>query len=325
MPEVHNHLNDLHQYDNISDEELEKLSDDMKWRIEHHKMHDKHKGHEAMHSEMLLVLIVTLIIAQIILLQWKKRHFKSYQLITLIFMWITPIIFCIQFHWFRFIIVWLLFTLISSTLFYRSSRKQIDGSTPRLVYRWFFFIYQASYICGIAGYILIILTLFGFNLIVQIKHQTTMDLGFVIIFYAIYFGVIGRDFAEVCSEKLAVRIGYYSKNGLPSRYLDEGVCAVCGNEVHLNIDTEKQNEKTFQLNCNHMFHEFCIRGWCIVGKKETCPYCNEKVDLKRMFPTPWERPHMMYAALLDWVRYLVTWQPVIILIVQGINYGLGLS
>jgi len=36
------------------------------------------------------------------------------------------------------------------------------------------------------------------------------------------------------------------------------------------------------------FHEFCIRGWCIVGKKQTCPYCKEKVDLKRLFPNPWE-------------------------------------
>ena len=35
------------------------------------------------------------------------------------------------------------------------------------------------------------------------------------------------------------------------------------------------------------FHEFCIRGWCIVGKKQTCPYCKEKVDLKRMFHNPY--------------------------------------
>ena len=38
------------------------------------------------------------------------------------------------------------------------------------------------------------------------------------------------------------------------------------------------------------FHEFCIRGWCIVGKKQTCPYCKEKVDLKRMFPSPYPLP-----------------------------------
>ena len=35
------------------------------------------------------------------------------------------------------------------------------------------------------------------------------------------------------------------------------------------------------------FHEFCIRGWCIVGKKQICPYCQEKVDLKRLFKNPY--------------------------------------
>lgn len=39
----------------------------------------------------------------------------------------------------------------------------------------------------------------------------------------------------------------------------------------------------------------------------------------------WERPHVLYGNLLDWIRYLVAWQPVIILIVQGINWSLGLE
>ena len=34
---------------------------------------------------------------------------------------------------------------------------------------------------------------------------------------------------------------------------------------------------------------------------------------------------MLYGNLLDWVRYLVAWQPVILLIVQGVNYVLGLE
>lgn len=40
--------------------------------------HEKHKGHEAMHSEMVLILFATLIVAQIALVQWKKRHYRSY-------------------------------------------------------------------------------------------------------------------------------------------------------------------------------------------------------------------------------------------------------
>lgn len=34
---------------------------------------------------------------------------------------------------------------------------------------------------------------------------------------------------------------------------------------------------------------------------------------------------MMYGQLLDWLRYLVAWQPVIIGLVQGINFVLGLE
>jgi hypothetical protein len=55
------------------------LSEEQRWRLEHAKMHEKHKGHEQMHMEMFLILIVTLVVAQVALVQWKRRHFKSYQ------------------------------------------------------------------------------------------------------------------------------------------------------------------------------------------------------------------------------------------------------
>ena len=42
-------------------------------------MHEKHRGHEAMHAEMAFILLLTLIVAQIALVQWKIHHFKSYQ------------------------------------------------------------------------------------------------------------------------------------------------------------------------------------------------------------------------------------------------------
>lgn len=51
-------------------------------RIEHIKLHEKHKGHESMHAEMVVILLVTLIIAQVVLVEWKKRHYKSYSVIS---------------------------------------------------------------------------------------------------------------------------------------------------------------------------------------------------------------------------------------------------
>jgi len=42
-------------------------------------MHEKHRGHESMHAEMVLILVSTLVFAQLLLVQWRKRHFRSYQ------------------------------------------------------------------------------------------------------------------------------------------------------------------------------------------------------------------------------------------------------
>jgi hypothetical protein len=39
----------------------------------------------------------------------------------------------------------------------------------------------------------------------------------------------------------------------------------------------------------------------------------------------WEKPHILYGNLLDWIRYLVAWQPVIVIGVQGINWIMGLE
>lgn len=84
---------------------------------------------------------------------------------------------------------------------------------------------------------------------------------------------------------------------MPTRTLEPGVCAVCGNKLLVLEHEEGVIENTFKLSCEHVFHEFCIRGWCIVGKKQTCPYCKEKVDLKKMFHNPYpfaDKEHSFY-------------------------------
>lgn len=63
----------------LNEVDLAKLTEEERWAYDHQLMHVKHRGHEAMHLEMMLVLIVTLVVAQVALVQWKRRHFKSYQ------------------------------------------------------------------------------------------------------------------------------------------------------------------------------------------------------------------------------------------------------
>ncbi|KAK3579821.1 hypothetical protein CHS0354_014968 [Potamilus streckersoni] len=305
--------------------DLSKLSEKERWRIEHQRLHEKHRGHESMHVEMVLILIATLVVAQILLVQWKQRHFKSYQKATLLGMWLIPVGISIKFNWLRFILIWTVFSSITGFMTFKATRKPIAGTTPRWVYKWFLLVYKLSYGAGILGYMVIMFALLGLNLLLLIKPSTAMDFGLLVMFYGLYFGVVARDFAEVCADSMAAHIGYYTTTGLPGKRLDPNICAVCGNKILVMDNEEGVIENSYRLSCNHIFHEFCIRGWCIVGKRQTCPYCKEKVDLKRMFPSPWDRPHVLYGNFLDWIRYLVAWQPVIILAVQGINWSLGLE
>ena len=50
-----------------------------------------------------------------------------------------------------------------------------------------------------------------------------------------------------------------------------------------------------QLSCKHCFHDLCVRGWTMVGKKDTCPVCFEKVDLKSLYQDrPWETRNLTW-------------------------------
>lgn len=56
---------------------------------------------------------------------------------------------------------------------------------------------------------------------------------------------------------------------------------------------------TVQLPCKHLYHDGCIRGWTLVGKKDTCPTCLEKVDLRLIFADrPWETRNLSWCVQL---------------------------
>ena len=54
---------------------------------------------------------------------------------------------------------------------------------------------------------MIMLTMVGVNILFLIKPQTSMDFGLLVMFYGLYFGVVSRDIAEVCSDTMAAHIG----------------------------------------------------------------------------------------------------------------------
>ncbi|VDK83288.1 unnamed protein product [Dibothriocephalus latus] len=286
-------------------------------RLRHMKVHEEHRGHETMHLEMFLIAVFSSFAAQFALMAWKKYHYKTYHRATLLGMWVFPLIYSIYMVYVRFVIVWSLFSLMTGVMVYLSSRPRISTSTPRRVYWWFLLLHKIFYTLSVGGYVVILLAIFLPDLI---PPEVAFVHGGFAMLYGIYFGLIARDFAEVCTDKMAAHIGYYNADGMPTRRIDPGVCALCTNILQ-NDDIEKK----YRLNCSHVFHEFCLRGWCIVGKKDICPYCKEKVSLSKMIKNPWEKPHILFGNFLDVVRYLIAWQPLILFTVHAVIYLLGLK
>ncbi|EDQ85429.1 uncharacterized protein MONBRDRAFT_38886 [Monosiga brevicollis MX1] len=343
----------------MSPEERERYEEFKRKRDAYEK---EHKGHEAMHFEMFLVLVGTLVLAQILLTMWKKRHFASYQAVTLLGLWIFPIYFAILHEVWRLILTWALYTLITGYVSFLASQRQLSVKTPRKVYWYFVVVIKLTGFIGITGYVIAVFDFFIGPYLPQPANMTLMSLGLNLLFYGLYYGVMTRDFADITSRWMATSIGYYSPSGMTTRQLKPDVCAVCGDSLR---ELEDVGEKRATLPCGHVMHDFCIRGWCIIGKKQTCPYCKEKVrtvlchdgstcagppfyslltrlghgsldlilghrcpptqvDLREQFPSPWSRTDVMYGQLLDICRYFVVWYPVIIQLVQGEFYVLGL-
>uniref|UniRef100_A0A0N5B8P5 RING-type domain-containing protein n=1 Tax=Strongyloides papillosus TaxID=174720 RepID=A0A0N5B8P5_STREA len=309
-------------------------SAEIQWQKEHEEMHRKHANHDVMHAEILIIFIIALIFFQLILIWWKAKNFKSYQLVSLLGLWAIPFFVAITKYWYRFIFTWVIFTVFNIYLYRKTSQPHISGKIPRLVYKWFLFLHKMSYFLGVVGYLIMMLTLLGLNTIFSLKANDCLDAGILFLCYGLYYGVLIKDLAEITSEKMACKIGYFTSDGLPKKVLENNICAICGDKLNLtgqllrtdkDFDDDNDAEAVHALSCQHLFHEYCLRGFVIVGKMATCPYCKEKINYSATFKNPWEKPHLLYGQFLDWVRYLVVWQPLIVLIVQGVTKFFGLE
>ena len=92
----------------------------------------------------------------------------------------------------------------------------------RLVYKWFLLLYKVSYFIGILGYIIMMATFMGFYLFFGVKPHVWMDIGIMLMFYALYYGVMARDVAEIITEKMVSGIGVMNNLRILQYYTDHG-------------------------------------------------------------------------------------------------------
>jgi len=126
-------------------------------------------------------------------------------MVTLFGMWLIPVVMSARNHWWRFVLIWLAATALCSFVTKRALEQPVARTTPRLVYKFFLLAYKASYAMGIAGYAIMMATFMGLYLFFGVKPHIWMDVGILLMFYALYYGVMARDFAEICAEKMAAK------------------------------------------------------------------------------------------------------------------------
>lgn len=133
--------------------EWSKFSPQEAHRLRHRMIEEKHRGHDLMHAEMLLILFGSILVAQILLFAWRQKRprlvynplhplpdnskstysqcIRSYQTVTLFGLWIIPIATSIYFSFWRMIIVWSVFSAITAFVIFKATRRKLSVNTPR--------------------------------------------------------------------------------------------------------------------------------------------------------------------------------------------------
>ncbi|KAG8460908.1 hypothetical protein KFE25_010659 [Diacronema lutheri] len=317
-----------------------------------HKYYVRRSHREETRALLVLVLFVVALVGfQAFLVNCRKRHDALYIGVSLAGLWVIPAFGATWLMWPWTLLVWSAFTLVVGHVMFLATRKELAQTTPRTVYAFFSAVTRSCFALGVAGYALMIVDFLHMEELVGLRGYVA-PLGGTLLCYGLYLGVLTRDCASLTSELMASRMGFSARDEESRRELAPTACCVCGGELvvagaaragddHAAASSSHdelapliepasarienpfegcldaaQPEPIVTLECGHRYHEQCIRGWTLIGKKDTCAYCCERVELKQVFP--WERHSLLWLQLLDAIRYLIVWNPIIIVFVDSV-------
>jgi len=100
--------------------------------------------------------------------------------------------------------VWALFSASIGYLLYLCTRQPLDPTTPRNVFSWFLICHKGCIGVGAVGYALLLGEVLGLAPLVWLLLGKGASV--LLLWYGLYFGVLGRDCAELVSDRM-VRVG----------------------------------------------------------------------------------------------------------------------
>ena len=131
------------------------------------------------------------------------------------------------------------------------------------------------YLFAFVGFCLLMSDFLGVSLLLPDSLTPLSSAGVLLMLYGLYYGVLSRDLCALCSMNMAVSLGYVSRKGeMPSKTLPANTCAIYNHPQHASVRLtdsrpREKEEPTFSTPCGHHFNPCCLRGWTIIGKRDT--------------------------------------------------------
>jgi hypothetical protein len=68
----------------------------------------------------------------------------------------------------------------------------------------------------------------------------------------------------------------------------------------------RKGKDHWKLSCGHEFHDTCLVGWSVVGKRHMSPCCSEKLDTDIIFASsPWQKTSTAWIDITEQARFLI--------------------
>ncbi|OAG31635.1 RING finger protein 121 [Nematocida displodere] len=233
----------------------------------------------------LMALCIVFVGVQICAFLWKRVHKKSFSVLSTLILLFFPLVTAVLSLSWVFVGAWAVVALGHMAAFgdiFLGRRPRMLTTNVYAIYRK---IFRVSLALSGVGYFMVA---YGFFRGVAMLYRK----GVFLLMYVLYYTLVVRIGLDFVSYKASGTI-------LPSKTAKkEGICPMCG-------EGEKAGNKMVHLSCKETIHEECLKNWKILGKKDTCPSCKEKVDLSFIPMNPWQRNEYVFTQFLDFASNLI--------------------
>lgn len=249
----------------------------------------------------IIVFFIYGLLVQMGLTIWKKFHKPSHKFFQFAIVFaFSPVILYLMSDILLFVI-WAAFLIFIMFCLRKVLFRPMTYEVPKEIFRTFRTLFLYTNIAILIGHVVLA---FSFLL-----YQKTLFPSIRFFIYSLYIAVLSREVVLNLSHVMAIRTGYYSKEGISGLQDNAEICMICTAKL-------SNAESIVTLYCQHAYHEECIRGWSLIAQNKFCPYCKKGIDSAFFAPELWERAELPFKPLMNLARSFISFFLVVLCVVM---------